>query len=333
MLDIPNVESKLFFPTQRVAAVNLRPACDAWLHLVAARLLGCVPFEVLHEERPRPHEAELAPEDVPKLRQLVEAGRAKEAADEGQSLLVREMMTARPDDLPHCPEFDQPERAPAAAGALLPEENRTAHPRPHQGCQEGQERPEAKEPQSRRGPVDHFLNDPSPAGLRSTAEGHAPLPSELLHRLEIPPRERVAGGVFQDPLPAPPAHLGASRRVARQLPDRLGDGLPVLRLRENACPSLLADELPRDPVDGQQRRPLADHVVEHFIRIHRAEGGVVLQHRRTGVTRAHEVWHALLGLRATKGDVVELPAAGFCLKRRPLRAIADQGDEHLWAVA
>ena len=46
MLNIPEVEFKLSFPSETIAAVYLRPACDAGAHVVALSLCCGVALEV-----------------------------------------------------------------------------------------------------------------------------------------------------------------------------------------------------------------------------------------------------------------------------------------------
>jgi hypothetical protein len=61
MIDIPHIEGELLLPAKHVAAVDLGPAGDAWLHLHAARLKGSVARYVTHEERARADDAIIAP--------------------------------------------------------------------------------------------------------------------------------------------------------------------------------------------------------------------------------------------------------------------------------
>src|SRR5438128_868774 len=57
VLDVPGVQAQALFPRLRVAAIHLRPAGDAGPHVVAARLLGRIERQVLHEERARADDA------------------------------------------------------------------------------------------------------------------------------------------------------------------------------------------------------------------------------------------------------------------------------------
>ena len=83
---------------RRVAApaVDLRPAGDAGLHLVAQHVLRDPVLELLDEERPlgpRADDRHVAPQHVPELRQLVEVEPAQPAADRRAARVV----VARPD--------------------------------------------------------------------------------------------------------------------------------------------------------------------------------------------------------------------------------------------
>src|SRR4051812_40461711 len=77
-VDVRDIESKLVFPRESVAAVDLCQPGDSRQHVVASRLFGCVTLEVLHEQRPWPDQSHLTRQDVQQLRQFVDAGAAEE---------------------------------------------------------------------------------------------------------------------------------------------------------------------------------------------------------------------------------------------------------------
>src|SRR3989442_1713867 len=73
-------------------AVDLRPAGDARLHLVAEHVAGHPPAELLDEAwalGARADEAHLAPQDVPELGQLVEAPAPEERPEARAPRIVR----------------------------------------------------------------------------------------------------------------------------------------------------------------------------------------------------------------------------------------------------
>ena len=81
VLDVPDVELDPVCPRQRRAAVNLRPAGQARPDVEPLALPLGVRVDLVAQRRPRPDQAHLAADDVPELRQLVDRGAAKDAAD------------------------------------------------------------------------------------------------------------------------------------------------------------------------------------------------------------------------------------------------------------
>jgi len=77
---------ELFFPAERVSAIDLGPPGKAGPDIVAPHLLGIVEWQIMEEERPRPDQAHVAPKYVEQLGQLVEAGGAQPAAEFRQTL-------------------------------------------------------------------------------------------------------------------------------------------------------------------------------------------------------------------------------------------------------
>src|SRR5690606_10394407 len=124
MVHIPDIVAELVLPRQGIAAVNLSPAGKARPHLVAAGLLGVVERQILHQQRARADQAHVALEDVPELRQLVEAGRTQKAAERRKALGIGKKLPGGADRIRHGTELDQIERDAPKTGTLLDVENR-----------------------------------------------------------------------------------------------------------------------------------------------------------------------------------------------------------------
>ena len=88
VVDIPNVEGQSLVPVHDVPAVDDCPPRHSRKDLVPPALLLRVSLQILRQEWPGPHQAQVAPNDVQELRQFVDARRAKEPAERRQSLLV-----------------------------------------------------------------------------------------------------------------------------------------------------------------------------------------------------------------------------------------------------
>ena len=91
VLDVPGIQLEAILERQRVAPTHRGPAGDAGAHLVTTPLTVRVVREVLDEERPRAHEAHVATQDVPQLRELIDARRAEEAPEPRDAVLVRQV--------------------------------------------------------------------------------------------------------------------------------------------------------------------------------------------------------------------------------------------------
>ena len=133
MVDVPDVELQAFAPVHRIAPVDLSPAGDAGPDLVATGLTGIVPLEVLHEQRPRPDQAHIPPEDIQELRQLVDARRAEKAPQGGQALLVRKRASVRVAGVSHRAKLQDGKRPPVQTGAGLPKKDGAPHRKAYQG--------------------------------------------------------------------------------------------------------------------------------------------------------------------------------------------------------
>ena len=145
VVDVPDVEGELFFPTDGVTAVDLGPAGDAGPDGVAAHLFGGVELEVLHEQRPWADEAHLALEHVDQLGQLVEAGAAQEAAKAGQALRVGQQLAAGVARVGHGAEFEDVEGPAVASRPWLAEQDGPAQLQPQHEGDTGTERQDKDE--------------------------------------------------------------------------------------------------------------------------------------------------------------------------------------------
>ena len=70
---IVHIVGKPFLPRRKVSPVHLCPAGEPGANVMAVMLLFVIQRQVLHQQRSWAHEAHLAAEDVPQLRQLVNA--------------------------------------------------------------------------------------------------------------------------------------------------------------------------------------------------------------------------------------------------------------------
>src|SRR5439155_296864 len=90
VVDVPNVEGQSLVPVHGVPAVDDRPPRHPRQDVVPPALLLRVSLQILRQEWSGPNQAHVAPNDVQELRQFVDARRAKELGETGQSLPVRE---------------------------------------------------------------------------------------------------------------------------------------------------------------------------------------------------------------------------------------------------
>ena len=126
MVDVPDIVFEFLFPGDGVAAVDLRPACNAGPYLVSAVLEVVVQGQVAHQQGAGAHQAHIAPEHVDQLGQLIEAGRAQEVAEPGLPLFVGQQHALRIAGIGHRAELDHPERLAVPSRPLLGEEHRPA---------------------------------------------------------------------------------------------------------------------------------------------------------------------------------------------------------------
>ena len=132
VIDVPHVEGELVLPGEGVAPVHLCPAGDAGQHLVAARLLGGVAVEVLHQQRARTHQAHLAFEDVEEFGEFIQAGGTQEAPEAGETLLIGQKVTLCIAQVAHGAELVEFEDLIVQPGARLAEEHRPAKENPNE---------------------------------------------------------------------------------------------------------------------------------------------------------------------------------------------------------
>ena len=139
MIHVPHVEGELLLPGEGVAPVHLRPAGDAGQHFVAARLLGGVAVEVLHQQRARTDQAHVAFEDVEEFGEFIQAGGAQEAPEAGEALLVGQQAAIGVAQVAHGAEFVELEDPAVQPGARLAEEHRVTKEDQDQDVQKQQD--------------------------------------------------------------------------------------------------------------------------------------------------------------------------------------------------
>ncbi|HWQ52174.1 MAG TPA: hypothetical protein VN442_00725 [Bryobacteraceae bacterium] len=83
MIDVPNVQRQPFRGWHFVPAMDLRPPRNPWANIVAPMLLSSVKRQVLFEQRAGADQAHLAKQDVPQLREFVQACPPKECTEGG----------------------------------------------------------------------------------------------------------------------------------------------------------------------------------------------------------------------------------------------------------
>jgi len=132
VIHIPDIKPELFLPGDGIAAIDLGPATEARLHIVAASLLPGIQRQVLHQQRPWADETHLTAEDIDQLGQLVDRGDPQPAAERREPLGIGEQRAAGVTGVGHGAELQQPERPIAVTGTLLPKENRGSEAPTHQ---------------------------------------------------------------------------------------------------------------------------------------------------------------------------------------------------------
>ena len=165
MVDVPNVEGQSLIPPYGVPAVDDRPPCHPWQNVVPPALLLSVSLQIHRQEGAGSDQAQLASNDVQELRQFVDARRAKELAETGQSLLVGEKLTIQPTRFLHRSQLDDFECLFVEAHARLTKENRGTHRGANGNGREAKDGGCCHQEARSDGPIDHLLHDETPAAL------------------------------------------------------------------------------------------------------------------------------------------------------------------------
>ena len=126
VVHIPDVKIEFLFPGDRVPAVDLRPAGNAWLNLVTPTLVRAVARQVLGQQWSRSHKAHFTSENVPDLRQLVETTAAQEAPENRQALSIGQENAVGIAGICHRTELEKRERLVSMADASLSKQDRLA---------------------------------------------------------------------------------------------------------------------------------------------------------------------------------------------------------------
>jgi hypothetical protein len=106
VVDIPHVELELLRPRQGVAAMALRPTCDARAYIVTPHLLLTVQREILDEQRARANKRHVAFQNIEELRQLVETRLPHEGTQGRDALVVRQQLAVLVSPVIHRLELD-----------------------------------------------------------------------------------------------------------------------------------------------------------------------------------------------------------------------------------
>ena len=140
MVDVPDVEIEAIAPAHTVAALHLSEPRDAGCGFEAPALVGRVALEVLHRQWSGPDETHVAAQDPPQLRQLVEARRAEEPSESGETLTVGKEGTGGVTLVGHRTDLDDVDRHAAATRAELAEQHRRPQLQPHRDRRHADER-------------------------------------------------------------------------------------------------------------------------------------------------------------------------------------------------
>src|SRR5262249_40871804 len=106
------------------------------------RMPPCLPRrvagQVLHQKRTRAHEAHVANQDVPQLRQLIEAACAQESPESGEPLVVWKETSTVIVSVVHGPKLHERKGPSVEARPALPEQHRRPQRQPHYDGEEGE---------------------------------------------------------------------------------------------------------------------------------------------------------------------------------------------------
>ena len=152
VLDVEDVELDPLVPGQRRAPVDLRPACDARLHVEPLSLTRRVLLDLVGERWPRADQAHLPAHDVPELGQLVEREPPQHAPNASDARIAA--VDRQPGSLLFCardhrPQLHELELAAVLTHASLSIEHGAAIFELDRKCGDGHER--ACEGKSQRG--------------------------------------------------------------------------------------------------------------------------------------------------------------------------------------
>ncbi len=126
MRDVLHVEGEPFRPVKGVSAADLGQASEAWAHLEPAVFVAAESIPVGHWKWARPHQSDIAAQNVPQRRQLVEAARAQESPETTETFGVVLWPVSPRRSVAHRPELEQHERMPTATQSLLAKQHTTA---------------------------------------------------------------------------------------------------------------------------------------------------------------------------------------------------------------
>src|ERR1700733_5742861 len=97
-------------PAKRVPAADLGPTGDARPNVKSPQLFRGVPRFISRIQGPRAHQAHVACEDIPQLRQFVETGRTQKPAQAGDARAIRQRLSSRITTIRHRAELQDMER-------------------------------------------------------------------------------------------------------------------------------------------------------------------------------------------------------------------------------
>src|SRR5664280_870456 len=143
VFDVPDVQLDPLVPGQGGAPIHLRPAGQPGLDLEPAQLPGGIAVDLIAKGRARSHDAHVASENVPELRQLVEREAAQRSPGARDARVAAVDRVARAYLLgahDHRAQLEQLEVAAVLANTPLPIQNRAAILQLDRQCRERQER-------------------------------------------------------------------------------------------------------------------------------------------------------------------------------------------------
>ena len=137
--------------------MDLSPTGDARPYPVAPPLTVAVAREVVAQQRPRPDQRHLPPQDVDQLRQLVHAPAPQQPSQPRQPLFVRKRDSTWIARIPHRPQFKDLKRTFIQPRASLPKDHGPPHAPPDQQGRRPQNRRRRRQQGCGRNDVDRAL--------------------------------------------------------------------------------------------------------------------------------------------------------------------------------